>query len=95
MVFSRIPDPKHDKKFIDEFGTLFLKIKIFSSSPLGLQYQCCGSGSAWIQNFCWIRIRNARIPDQDPGPYPKMDVNIIINHKKEVSGNFTILTILI
>jgi hypothetical protein len=45
--------------------------------------QCCGSKSARIRNFCRIRnrIRTSRVPD--PGPYPKMDVNINKNYQKK------------
>jgi hypothetical protein len=48
--------------------------------------QCCGFGSARIRNFC--RIRNSRVPDQDPGPYPKMDRNINKNHQKKAQFHY-------
>jgi hypothetical protein len=36
-----------------------------------------------VRYFCHIRIRNSRV--SDPGPYPKMDVNISKNHQKKKS----------
>jgi hypothetical protein len=56
-------------------------LHFFTKKNESKKKQCCGSGSARIRNFCRIRIRNSRVSAPDPGPYPKMDVNIYKNHQ--------------
>jgi hypothetical protein len=43
--------------------------------------QCCGSGS--------VEIRNLRVSDPDPGPYPKIDVTLTKIIRKR--SNFIII----